>query len=110
VFLRDMPLAWVVSHAPVGGDRGRGRLIAAPTFMQSTMSDPKTKSARLKARITPELQALLKRAAELEGRSVTGLVAAPRAQGWNVPDTLAAAPRRPNRRPQERVIQRNRPG
>ena len=33
-----------------------------------------TKSARLEARITPDLQALLKRAAELEGRSVTDFV------------------------------------
>ena len=32
------------------------------------------KTARLEARITPELQALLKRAAELEGRSVTDFV------------------------------------
>jgi uncharacterized protein (DUF1778 family) len=33
-----------------------------------------TKTARLEARITPDLQALLKRAAELEGRSVTDFV------------------------------------
>jgi uncharacterized protein (DUF1778 family) len=33
-----------------------------------------TKPARLEARITPDLQALLKRAAELEGRSVTDFV------------------------------------
>ena len=33
-----------------------------------------TKSARLEARITPGLQALLKRAAELDGRSVTDFV------------------------------------
>ena len=33
-----------------------------------------TKSARLEARITPDLQALLKRAAELEGRSVSDFV------------------------------------
>lgn len=32
------------------------------------------KTARLDARITPELQTLLKRAAELEGRSVTDFV------------------------------------
>jgi uncharacterized protein (DUF1778 family) len=32
------------------------------------------KSARLEARVTPDLQALLKRAAELEGRSVSGFV------------------------------------
>ncbi|MFO1434265.1 MAG: DUF1778 domain-containing protein [Candidatus Competibacteraceae bacterium] len=32
------------------------------------------KTARLEARITPDLQALLKRAAELEGRSVTDFV------------------------------------
>jgi len=34
------------------------------------------KSARLEARITPDLQALLRRAAELEGRSVTDFVVA----------------------------------
>ncbi len=34
------------------------------------------KIARLEARITPDLQALLKRAAELEGRSVTDFVVA----------------------------------
>ena len=34
------------------------------------------KSARLEARITPGLQALLKRAAELEGRTVTDFVVA----------------------------------
>ncbi len=33
-----------------------------------------TKTARLEARITPGLQALLKRAAELEGRSVSDFV------------------------------------
>jgi len=33
-----------------------------------------TKTAWLEARITPDLQALLKRAAELEGRSVTDFV------------------------------------
>jgi uncharacterized protein (DUF1778 family) len=33
-----------------------------------------TRSARLEARITPELQALLKRAAEIEGRSVSDFV------------------------------------
>ena len=33
-----------------------------------------TKTARLEARITPDLQALLKRAAELEGRSVSDFV------------------------------------
>ena len=33
-----------------------------------------TKSARLEARITPDLQALLKRAAALEGRSVSDFV------------------------------------
>ncbi len=38
------------------------------------MTEPVTKSARLEARITPDLQALLKRAAELEGRSVTDFV------------------------------------
>jgi len=32
------------------------------------------KTARLEARITPDLQALLKRAAELEGRSVSDFV------------------------------------
>lgn len=36
------------------------------------MTDLKT--ARLEARITPDLQALLKRAAELEGRSVSDFV------------------------------------
>lgn len=35
-----------------------------------------TKTARLEARITPDLQALLKRAAELDGRSVTDFVIA----------------------------------
>lgn len=34
------------------------------------------KTARLEARITPDLQALLKRAAELEARSVTDFVVA----------------------------------
>ena len=33
-----------------------------------------TKTARLEARITPDLQALLKRAAELDGRSLTDFV------------------------------------
>lgn len=33
-----------------------------------------SKTARLEARITPNLQALLKRAAELDGRSVTDFV------------------------------------
>lgn len=38
--------------------------------------EPMAKTARLEARITPDLQALLKRAAELEGRSVTDFVIA----------------------------------
>ena len=38
------------------------------------MLEPMSKTARLEARITPNLQALLKRAAELEGRSVTDFV------------------------------------
>jgi len=38
------------------------------------MTELKLKSARLEARITPDLQALLKRAAELEGRSVSDFV------------------------------------
>lgn len=38
------------------------------------MLEPTAKTARLEARITPDLQALLKRAAELEGRSVTDFV------------------------------------
>ena len=44
--------------------------------MRNTTPDPVTKSARLEARITPDLQALLKRAAELDGRSVTDFVVA----------------------------------
>ena len=40
------------------------------------MSQTITKTARLEARITPDLQALLKRAAELDGRSVTDFVVA----------------------------------
>jgi uncharacterized protein (DUF1778 family) len=45
-----------------------------------------TKTARLEARITPDLQALLKRAAELEGRSVTDFVVttAQEAAEWRV--------------------------
>jgi uncharacterized protein (DUF1778 family) len=38
------------------------------------MREPTSKTARLEARITPDLQALLKRAAELEGRTVTDFV------------------------------------
>ena len=38
------------------------------------MPEHASKTARLEARITPDLQALLKRAAELEGRSVTDFV------------------------------------
>lgn len=38
------------------------------------MLEPMSKTARLEARITPNLQALLKRAAELDGRSVTDFV------------------------------------
>jgi uncharacterized protein (DUF1778 family) len=38
------------------------------------MTDLMPKTARLEARITPDLQALLKRAAELEGRSVSDFV------------------------------------
>lgn len=38
------------------------------------MTELMTKTARLEARITPDLQALLKRAAELEGRTVTDFV------------------------------------
>ncbi len=38
------------------------------------MSELSTKTARLEARITPDLQTLLKRAAELDGRSVTDFV------------------------------------
>lgn len=38
------------------------------------MTDLSTKTARLEARITPDQQALLKRAAELEGRSVSDFV------------------------------------
>lgn len=38
------------------------------------MLEPTAKTARLEARITRDLQALLKRAAELEGRSVTDFV------------------------------------
>lgn len=38
------------------------------------MPELMTKTARLEARITPDLQALLKRAAELDGRSVTDFV------------------------------------
>jgi uncharacterized protein (DUF1778 family) len=38
------------------------------------IEDTMTKTARLEARITPDLHALLKRAADLEGRSVTDFV------------------------------------
>ena len=38
------------------------------------MTEAISKTARLEARITPNLQALLKRAAEIEGRSVTDFV------------------------------------
>ena len=38
------------------------------------MTETANKSARLEARITPNLQALLKRAAEIDGRSVTDFV------------------------------------
>lgn len=38
------------------------------------MTTASTKTARLEARITPDLQALLKRAAEIDGRSVTDFV------------------------------------
>ena len=38
------------------------------------MLEPMVKTARLEARITPDLQALLRRAAELDGRSVTDFV------------------------------------
>lgn len=38
------------------------------------MVETVNKTARLEARITPNLQALLKRAAEIEGRSVTDFV------------------------------------
>ena len=38
------------------------------------MVETASKTARLEARITPNLQALLKRAAEVEGRSVTDFV------------------------------------
>ncbi len=40
------------------------------------MSQTTLKTARLEARITPDQQALIKRAAELEGRSVTDFVIA----------------------------------
>lgn len=40
------------------------------------MTETMNKTARLEARITPNLQALLKRAAEIEGRSVTDFVVA----------------------------------
>lgn len=40
------------------------------------MTEPMAKTARLEARITPDLHALLKRAAEIEGRSVTDFVIA----------------------------------
>lgn len=38
------------------------------------MTESAGKTARLEARITPNLQALLRRAAEIEGRSVTDFV------------------------------------
>lgn len=38
------------------------------------MAQTTGKTSRLEARITPDLQALLKRAAEIEGRSVTDFV------------------------------------
>lgn len=38
------------------------------------MAESAAKTARLEARITPNLQALLRRAAEIEGRSVTDFV------------------------------------
>jgi uncharacterized protein (DUF1778 family) len=38
------------------------------------MEETINKTARLEARITPNLQALLRRAAELEGRSVTDFI------------------------------------
>ena len=38
------------------------------------MVETASKTARLEARITPNLQALLKRAAEIDGRSVTDFV------------------------------------
>ncbi len=41
-----------------------------------TTTSPLAKTARLEARITPDLQNLLRRAAELEGRSVTDFVVA----------------------------------
>ena len=40
------------------------------------MTAPTPKTARLEARITPDLQALLKRAAELEGRTLSDFVVA----------------------------------
>jgi uncharacterized protein (DUF1778 family) len=40
------------------------------------LTEPATRTARLEARITPDLQALLKRAAAIEGRSVTDFVVA----------------------------------
>lgn len=38
------------------------------------MTETSNKTARLEARITPDLHALLRRAAEIEGRSVTDFV------------------------------------
>jgi uncharacterized protein (DUF1778 family) len=43
-------------------------------LLENTMAERNVKTARLEARITPDLQALLKRAAELEGRFVTDFV------------------------------------
>jgi uncharacterized protein (DUF1778 family) len=42
----------------------------------SNLTEPATRTARLEARITPDLQALLRRAAAIEGRSVTDFVVA----------------------------------
>jgi uncharacterized protein (DUF1778 family) len=65
-------------NAPMPAARARAR--ARPKKGHRTLAKPRAKArpkrkpARLEARIRPELQALIRRAADLEGRKVTEFV------------------------------------
>lgn len=54
---------------------GEGRTCGVPTRDRS-MPQQKTRSARIEARITPDGLAIVKRAAEIQGRSVSDFVVA----------------------------------
>lgn len=60
---------------PRSQSKARRRTVSAPVAT-ATRKRPTARTARLEARIRPELRALIQRAADLEGRKVTDFVTA----------------------------------